>query len=72
MRREEVVKSLIKWLCKTADGGDLPNDESHNSIFCYINILLIYSKPEVLPRRWLLTPASVQWDTTENRKSQQP
>lgn len=36
MRGEEVVKLLIKWLCKTADGGGFTKWWIPQQYFCYI------------------------------------
>ena len=72
MRGEEVVKLLIKWLCKTADGGGFTKWWIPQQYFCYINILLIFSMPQELARRWLLSwcagvqVCSVAWPQIPN------
>lgn len=48
MREYKVVKLLIKQLCKTADGRGFTKWWIPQQYLGYINILLIYSMPEVL------------------------
>lgn len=70
MREEEVVKLLIKWLCKTADGGGLSKWWIPQQCFSCINILLIHSMPvEQAWRRllsWCASVCGVEWPEIPN------
>lgn len=72
MRGEEVVKLLIKWLCKSADGGGFTKWWIPQQYFCYIKIQLIYSMPEVLVVKCAIRNDLKFWRTATLKLFQSP